>query len=77
MKETNSNPLLAGFMNRVQRDLVDPDFNRRRVRDIVEKSEESYSIGKNDSSILHGAISIKDDYEDSLLPLYPKRTPKK
>jgi hypothetical protein len=64
----NANPLVAGFINRVQRDLIDPDFNRRRVREIIEQNEISDSSEKNDSSILHGAIGIKDDYEESLLP---------
>jgi hypothetical protein len=66
MKDTN--PLVAGFINRVQRDLVDPDFNRRRVREILEQIDAPNSSEVSDSSILHGAIGIKDDYEESLLP---------
>ena len=64
----NSNPLVAGFINRVKRDLVDPGFNRRRVREILEQTDASDLSEASDSSILHGAIGIKDDYEESLLP---------
>jgi hypothetical protein len=64
----NTNPLVAGFINRVRRDLIDPDYNRRRVREILEQVDVPNSSEENDSSILHGAIEIKDDYEESLLP---------
>ena len=64
----NNNPLVAGFINRVRRDLIDPDYNRRRVREILEQTDVQNSFETSDSSILHGAIGIKDDYEESLLP---------
>lgn len=64
----DSNPLVAGFINRVRRDLIDPDFNRRRVREILEQVDIPNSSEAGDSAILHGAIGIKNDYEDSLLP---------
>ncbi len=77
MSHTKPNSLVAGFINRVQRDLIDPDYNRRRVREILEKNEIYDSSEASDSSILHGAIKIKDDYEESLLPWSFKKPPTK
>ncbi len=77
MSNIKPNPLVEGFINRVRRDLVDPDFNRRRVREILEKNEISESSETNDSSILHGAIGIKDDYEESVLPWSFRKPPAK
>ena len=71
MNNNKTNPLVAGFIHRIQRDLVDPDFNRRRVSELMEMRNESSS--ENDASILHGAMSIKNDYENSLLSLSVKK----